>query len=114
MDGNRSTPLKDEPESSGGTPSTEGGTIAEGKFKPWNEDTADVQSFGVIGGQTVLKKEQVKAGERIVVKPQALPEPDRDPIVVTPIVEDDAIVGLQVSCSCGAEHEVRFEFDRNE
>lgn len=88
-----------------------GDTLSTVDFKPWHEEPLPEETRGVISHQTIIKKEQIKEGRRKVIKAEVPLEPDDEALVVVPIVEDEEIVGLRISCRCGAEHEIRFEYD---
>ena len=54
----------------------------------------------------------VKIAEPVKITHEISLEPDPEPesVEITPLIEDETIVGLLLKCSCGKTHEVRFDY----
>ena len=89
-------------------------------FIPWKEEPLPREARSMLQHQTIIKKKHVKQGKPKTITPEMplsmkLPELpaslELEEVEVTPIVEGDRVVGIQVVCHCGATHEIRFEYD---
>ncbi len=85
------------------------------EFTPWREESLSAHATSKLGhrriiksGNVVLRREPVKITPHITLEPE--PEPEPESVDITPLIEDDTIVGLRITCGCGATHEVRFEY----
>lgn len=81
-------------------------------FTPWREEPLPGRVTSKIGHRHVIKGSNVRRGEPVKVTPDITlePEPEPESVKITPLIEDDTIVGLRMTCGCGATHEVRFEY----
>jgi len=87
-------------------------------FTRWQEESLPTQATSTIGHRRVVKSrevyqsEPVKITHDITLEPE--PESESESVEITPLKEGDAIVGLLLTCGCGATHEVRFDYGEEE
>ena len=83
-------------------------------FTHWQEGALPAQAISTLGHRHIIKSrkvrriEPVKITHDITLEPE--PEPEPESVEITPLKEGDAIVGLLLTCGCGATHEVRFDY----
>ncbi|MEE9162186.1 MAG: hypothetical protein V3U35_04355 [Candidatus Neomarinimicrobiota bacterium] len=82
------------------------------EFAPWREEELPAEAASELGHRRIVKKGNVRLGRPKMIKPEfhIEPEPHRESVEITPLKDKDEVVGLRLTCSCGAVHEVRFEF----
>ncbi len=80
-------------------------------FVRWEEDVLPSTQGLTVAHQTIIKKSNVRPGTPQTIVPKVPALVGRRPMEVQPLLEEDTIVGMKVTCSCGNSHEVRFEFD---
>lgn len=83
------------------------------EFTSWREESLPAQAISKLGHRRIIKSGNVVLrGEPVKITPHITLEPESEPesVEITPLIEDDAIVGLRMTCGCGATHEVRFEY----
>ena len=80
-------------------------------FIQWEEESLPSLSHLSIANKGIIKKRNVRQGTPQTIVPKVPSLNDQQPMKVTPLLEEDAIVGMKVTCTCGNSHEVRFEFD---
>ncbi len=80
-------------------------------FVPWKEERLPKEASSILQHQTIIKKEQVIPGKPMTITPEIPVNLELEEVEVTPILEGDRIVGIQVVCHCGATHEIRFEYN---
>lgn len=81
-------------------------------FVPWDEANLKQMPASKFAHQTVVKGRHVKVAQPVKIKP-LLPkfeEPAPSEAEITPILQDDQIVGVKVACDCGTVHEIMFDF----
>lgn len=91
-------------------------------FTRWQEESLPAQSASTIGHRRVVKSREVYQSEPVKITHDITLELDPDPdtetesesVKITPLREGDAIVGLLLTCGCGATHEVRFDYGEEE
>ena len=72
----------------------------------------------VIGHRSIIKNTRLRVGtpSRISTDVPISPDPESasgeeaEEMEITPLYDKDSVVGLAITCRCGAAHEVRFEF----
>jgi len=82
-------------------------------FEPWHEGPLPSRMFAGIGHRHIIKKDVIREGIPVKITHEISfeAEPEHEgSIEVIPAREGDAIVGLQITCTCGASHEIRFEY----
>jgi len=83
-------------------------------FTHWQEGSLPSHAASALGHRRVVKSREVRRSEPvkithdITLEPE--PEPESESVEITPLKEGDAIVGLLLTCGCGATHEVRFDY----
>ena len=84
----------------------------QGDFTPWSEEQSHSQATSRLGQSRVIKGRMVKIAEPVKITHEISLEPDPEPesVEITPLIEDETIVGLLLKCSCGKTHEVRFDY----
>ena len=82
------------------------------EFTPWQEESLPAHATSKLGHRRIIKSVNVLRGEPVKITPHITlePEPEPESMEITPLIEDDTIVGLRMTCGCGATHEVRFEY----
>ncbi len=80
-------------------------------FVPWEEEVLPSAQGLTTAGKTIIKKSSVRQGTPQTIVPEVPARVNQPPMDVQPLLEDDIIVGMKITCSCGNSHEVRFEFD---
>lgn len=80
-------------------------------FVRWEEDVLPPAQNLAVANKVIIKKSNVRPGALQTIVPEVFSRVDQPPMEVQPLLEDDTIVGMKVTCSCGNSHEVRFEFD---
>ncbi len=80
-------------------------------FVPWEEEDLPSAQGLTVANKTIIKKISVRQGTPLMIVPELPSRINQPPMEVQPLLEEDAIVGMKVTCSCGNSHEVRFEFD---
>ena len=81
-------------------------------FVPWDEANLKQMPVSKFAHQSVVKRKDVQVGQPVKIKP-LLPkfdEPAPSEAEITPILQDDQIVGVKVACDCGTVHEIMFDF----
>ena len=81
-------------------------------FVPWDEANLKQMPVSKFAHQTVVKRRHVTIAQPVKIKP-LLPkfeEPAPSGSEITPILQDDQIVGVKVACDCGTVHEIMFDF----
>ena len=83
------------------------------KFVSWKEQPLNTMATAALGRRKLIKKRNVSQGTPRTIIPEynLEPEPAAEIVEITPLKEDDVVVGLRLVCSCAAVHEVQFEFD---
>ena len=86
--------------------------LRQDDFTPWIKEQSHSQAISRLGSSRVIKGRMVKIAEPVKITREISLEPDPEPVSVeiTPVIEDETIVGLQLRCSCGKIHEVRFDY----
>jgi len=79
-------------------------------FEAWQEAPLPSKTGLTVAHQTVIKRKQVATGPTKIIKPEIPVLHDADQMEVEPIMEDEAIIGIRVSCRCGANHEILFDY----
>ena len=81
-------------------------------FTRWQEGALPVRAISKIGHRHIIKSRKVSRSEPVKITHDITLEPDPEPesVEITPLKEGDAIVGLLLTCGCGATHEVRFDY----
>jgi len=81
-------------------------------FTRWREEPLPAQATSRIGHRRVVKSGNVRRGESVKITHEVSlePEPEPESAEVTPLMEGEIIVGLRITCGCGATHEVHFEY----
>lgn len=85
-------------------------------FTHWQEGSLPAHATSALGHRRVVKSREVRRSEPvkithdITLEPGPEPEPESESVEITPLKEGDAIVGLLLTCGCGATHEVRFDY----
>jgi len=83
-------------------------------FTHWQEGALPAHTTSGLGHRRVVKSREVRQSEPvkithdITLEPE--PEPESESVEITPLKEGDAIVGLLLTCGCGATHEIRFDY----
>ena len=80
-------------------------------FIQWEEESLPSISNLASANKVIIKKRNVRQGAPQTIVPDVSALNDQQTMNVTPLLEEDTIVGMKVTCSCGNSHEVRFEFD---
>ena len=82
-------------------------------FISWREQALGIKVPSALGKRKLIKKRNVVQGTPRTIIPEYNLEPEQaaEIVEITPLKEDDVVVGLRLTCSCGAVHEVKFEFD---
>ncbi len=80
-------------------------------FIPWKEEDLPSGRGLTVANKTIIKKSSVRQGAPQTIVPEVPSGVNQRPMEVQPLLEEDTIVGIKVTCSCGNSHEVRFEFD---
>ncbi|MCH7939897.1 MAG: hypothetical protein IID13_09155 [Candidatus Marinimicrobia bacterium] len=80
-------------------------------FVRWEEEVLPAGQNLAVANKVIVKKSNVRPGAPRTIIPKIPTHVDRRSMEVTPLIEDDTIVGMKVTCSCGNSHEVKFEFD---
>ena len=81
-------------------------------FVRWDESKLKQVPISNLGYRTIVKKRFVENEAPIKITP-AIPksrlhsQADAD---ITPILQDEQIVGVQVACHCGSVHEIMFDY----
>ncbi|MBA7473797.1 hypothetical protein ES707_09142 [subsurface metagenome] len=87
-------------------------------FTRWQEGSLPARATSALGhrhvvkSRKVLRSEPVRITHDISLEPES--EPESESVEITPLKEGDAIVGLLLTCGCGATHEVRFDYGGEE
>ena len=80
-------------------------------FVRWEEaDLPAGQNLAIVN-KVIVKKTNVRPGAPQTIVPKIPTHVNRRSMEVVPLIEDETIVGMMVTCSCGNSHEVKFEFD---
>ncbi len=80
-------------------------------FVQWEEEDLPSAQNLQVAHKTIIKRSNVRPGAPQTIVPEVPALDNQRSMKVQPLLEDDTIVGMQVTCSCGNSHEVRFEFD---
>ena len=84
------------------------------EFTSWREEPLSTRAISMIEHRRIIKSDRVhqsnpvKITHEVSLEPE--PEPESESLEITPLIEDDNIVGLRMTCGCGATHEVRFTY----
>ena len=92
-------------------PADDTGKSQTPKFVPLKEEPLPREASSMLQHQTIIKKEHVKPGKPKTIVPKTPVNLELEEVEVTPIIEGDRVVGIQVVCHCGATHDIRFEYD---
>lgn len=81
-------------------------------FTHWQEGSLPAHATSALGHRRVVKSREVRQSEPVKITHDISlePEPEPESVEITPLKEGDAIVGLLLTCGCGAIHEVRFDY----
>ncbi len=80
-------------------------------FVQWEEEALPSAQNLTVAHKTIIKKTSVRQGAPQTIVPEVPARVNQPPMEVQPLLEEDTIVGMKVTCSCGNSHEVRFEFN---
>lgn len=88
------------------------GERESGEFVPWATANLKQMPVSKFAHQSVVKRKYVKTGRPVKIKPRipTFEEPTPSEAEITPILQDDQIVGVKVACDCGTVHEIMFDF----
>ena len=84
----------------------------EAGFVPWEKTSFDAVSPSALGHRKIIRSRLVEEQGRRKIVP-AIPadsSPREGKAEIEPLLDNGEIVGVRVACSCGAVHEIRFEF----
>ncbi len=81
-------------------------------FVPWEEASFDSVTPSTLGHRKIIRSRLVteKGRRKIIPTLPADSSAHAGKAEIEPLLDDGEIVGVRVACSCGAVHEVRFEF----
>ncbi|MCK4579506.1 MAG: hypothetical protein KAU50_12010 [Candidatus Marinimicrobia bacterium] len=77
----------------------------------WEEKALPSFASLAIAHKTVVKKSKVLEARPTRITPAETPLAASEEMKVSPIIENEIVVGLNIACECGNRHEIRFEYD---
>lgn len=85
----------------------------EVEFTPWHEEPLPQEAVSGLGHRRVVKKRDILQGKpvNIIHEISLEPDPSLEGMEITPVKDNDLLVGLKIECGCGRVHEVRFEYN---
>ncbi|UCD37316.1 MAG: hypothetical protein JSW54_10845 [Fidelibacterota bacterium] len=90
---------------------------ADTEFTPWREEPLPLKQTTGLGHRRLIKKGKVRQGTPMTISHEVSLEPEsagQEQMEITPLMENDTIVGLHIRCGCGSNQEVRFEYSDKE